>query len=157
MNNDYQSDGVRAERTNFRDQQISNRHRKYGFDSPAVDLDFILVEYDQRKACALIEHKCFTAARKAVHPNNPAFQPMTGLADNSKIPSLLAIYWPEFWGYWVYPLNDVAMKYITGWTDFTEREYVELLYKIRNRIVPKKVYIGLNHRKPPRKSVREVQ
>ena len=53
----YDRDGVRRERSGWRDEWISKRHRLWGFDCPAVDIDFLMLEYDRSVPCALIEYK----------------------------------------------------------------------------------------------------
>ncbi len=35
---------VRQERTGWRDEKISQRHREWGYNCPAVDLDFEVVD-----------------------------------------------------------------------------------------------------------------
>ena len=53
---------TRQERTGWRDEGISRRHRTWGVALTAVDLDFMLVEYTDGKATALIEYKSEHAA-----------------------------------------------------------------------------------------------
>ena len=48
---------VRAERTGWRDEELSQEHRKWGFDCPTVDIDFLMLEYDTGRASALVEYK----------------------------------------------------------------------------------------------------
>lgn len=38
------------ERTGWRDENLSRRHREWGFHCPAVDLGFLLIEYDTGEA-----------------------------------------------------------------------------------------------------------
>ena len=45
------------ERHNKRDEILSAKHRRWGYDVPAVDIDFLLVEYDRAKVQALIEYR----------------------------------------------------------------------------------------------------
>jgi hypothetical protein len=47
---------VAKERSGWRDLELSQRHRAWGFDVPAVDIDYFLA-YDNGKAVALIEYK----------------------------------------------------------------------------------------------------
>lgn len=37
------------ERTGWRDERLSRRHREWGFDCPMVDCDFIAVEFDHKE------------------------------------------------------------------------------------------------------------
>ena len=50
---EYPSDSVKPETHGFRDESISRRHRMYGFNCPAADLDFLLVEFKDRKSTRL--------------------------------------------------------------------------------------------------------
>ena len=45
------------ERHNRRDDILSAKHRRWGYDVPATDVDFILCEYDRKTPKALIEHR----------------------------------------------------------------------------------------------------
>ena len=49
------------ERTGWRDERISQRHRLWGVECQAIDLDFLLVEYrseyDDIRPVAIIEYK----------------------------------------------------------------------------------------------------
>lgn len=38
---------VAEERNGWRDERISKRHRQWGRDCPAVDIDFLMLEYDR--------------------------------------------------------------------------------------------------------------
>ena len=67
----YSVDGVRQERTNWRDQELSARHRTWGFNCPAVDLDFLMVEYNIGKPVGLIEYKHF---KRGVSRDSPITQ-----------------------------------------------------------------------------------
>jgi hypothetical protein len=49
--------GVRTESTGWRDSWISDKHRSWGYDLPASDIDFMLLEYDNMKPITLVEHK----------------------------------------------------------------------------------------------------
>ena len=54
---------VRAERTHWRDEALSERHRLWGYDCPAVDVDFLL--RDLVKASALIAEEAGEEIRAA--------------------------------------------------------------------------------------------
>lgn len=45
------------ESTGWRDQRISRRHRMYGLNVPAVDVDFALVEYDMAEPKLIVDYK----------------------------------------------------------------------------------------------------
>ena len=45
------------ERHGKRDEILSAKHRRWGYNVPATDIDFILCEYDRQIPVALIEHR----------------------------------------------------------------------------------------------------
>lgn len=46
---------MKEEKWGMRDQDLSERHRLYGYNLPCVDLDFPLLEFHHEKPVALIE------------------------------------------------------------------------------------------------------
>ena len=56
---------VRQERTGWRDEALSKRHRDWGWDCPAIDIDFLMIEYDKGKSVALVEYGGKTNATNA--------------------------------------------------------------------------------------------
>ena len=127
------------ERTGWRDQEISGRHRTWGFNCPAVDLDFLVVEYNLGLPVGLVEYKHFHA--RMPHKDHPTYRALRDLADSyadGPLPFMLAFYWPDVWAFRVYPLNDVSHAFYSQVPDFdgesvllTERRYVKSLYLMR--------------------------
>lgn len=125
---------VRPENLEFRDGDLSIRHRLWGFDCPAVDLDLLMVEYNNGKAAALVEYKF--AASPTPNPNlgHPTMRAVAGLANDSGIPFIVAFYTRDPWTFRVFRGNAHACRiYKTDGRLLTEREFVESLYFIRNR------------------------
>lgn len=131
----WSCDGVRQERTGWRDAEISARHRKYGFDCPAVDLDFLLCEYSFSKPVALIEYKHYQAQPPDL--THPTYQTLAKLASGYQrpLPFLVAFYWPGIWSYRVLPVTPEALKYFVVNQQCTEREFVTALYKMRDFVL----------------------
>ncbi len=99
------------ERTGWRDKEISLRHRAWGFNCPAVDLDFLMVEYNLGKAVAMVEYKHFKACMPNL--NHASYRAIMDVANNHNpdpLPFLLAFYWPEQWAFRAYPVNDQAIE-----------------------------------------------
>jgi hypothetical protein len=134
------------ERHNRRDEILSAKHRRWGYNVPAVDVDFLLVEYDQAKAKALIEYR---------HANghvirDASIQAITDLADRAALPFFIVRYyyatddgtlWKEAsidtpaW-FQITTCNEHAEKlWFTQDVDtwMTEQEYAVWLHKIRGR------------------------
>jgi hypothetical protein len=121
--------GVRQERTGWRDQEISERHRRWGASCPAVDLDFLLTEIHVGEPAALVEYKHFRA--QPINAGAAVLQALRRLADRAEIPFLVAWYWPESWAFRVCPINHWAREHFEDPEDFTERAYVQRLYRLR--------------------------
>jgi hypothetical protein len=134
---------VRNERTGWRDEAISERHRLYGYDAPFVDLDFVGIEYDKARVMALVEYKAKGARIPSLE--HPSYRAMRELADNSKVPFLVVFYDPQTWMYFVMPANQFAQRHFKTPVMLTERSYVEFLYRLRNRQAPAGLLEKLNH------------
>jgi hypothetical protein len=133
---------VRQERTGWRDLSLSQRHRRWGWDCPAVDLDFLFLEYDKGKAVALVEYKHEAAQPQfAVHPT---YQAMIDLGDRADVPVFGVRYAGDFSWWRVVPLNALAKIYVIERTEMTEAQWVQLLYQIRGYDVPQSVLDGLD-------------
>jgi hypothetical protein len=125
---------VREERTGWRDQRISARHRAWGYDCPALDIDFLLLEYDAGKAVALVEYKHEDAP--AVRRSHPSIQAIIDLADRAGLPAFVVRYADNFAWWYVIPLNDHARTVFAAEGFLNEAGWVELLYRCRGRALP---------------------
>lgn len=138
---------VRQERTGWRDLDLSKRHRMWGFNCPAVDLDFLMVEYNLGKPVGLIEYKHF----KAQPPNlkHPTYRALVTLATMANLPFMIAFYWPGIWAFRVIPVNEKAKESFKLNEELTEQEFVRRLYAMRYRVVNEEVLKRLKTEKPP--------
>jgi|SRR3990172_2080110 len=123
------SSEVREERTNWRDERISKRHRRWGWDCPAIDLDFILLEYDQGRAVALVEYKHELADIQ--YPAHPSYRALIDLGNRADIPVIAVRYADDFSWWKITPLNKRAKDFVPEQKQMDEKQYVALLYKIR--------------------------
>ncbi len=122
---------VRPERTGWRDAAMSKRHRAWGFDCPAVDIDFLLIEYDNSEPVALVEYKHERAQPvTATHPSIKAIAKLGALAS---LPAFLVRYAEDFSWWRVTPINATAMEFVTTQTDMSERQWIDMLYAMRGR------------------------
>jgi hypothetical protein len=122
-------DGVRQERSGWRDREISARHRQWGASCPAVDLDFLLAEIHVGEPTALVEYKHFRA--RPINAGAAVITALRRLADRAGIPFLIAKYWPQSWAFRVFPMNDLARDHFQDPEDLTERAFVQRLYRLR--------------------------
>jgi hypothetical protein len=151
MSFDYSK--TRDERTNWRDKELSNRHRKWGFNCPAIDIDFLMIEYNNGLPVAIIDYKRYSGSVENV--SQASFRAITALANNSNIPFFVVYYWEKIWAFKILPINDIGKKIIknnSDKTDYTEKEFVTLLYNIRNINLTKQerdILNSLNNEYPP--------
>jgi hypothetical protein len=135
---------VRPERTAWRDQGLSLRHRTWGYDVPAVDIDFLMCEYDSNTPKACVEYKAMYG--QIIQSDTSALKAITSLCDASRIPFFLVAYDPkEFWVS-IKAMNAFARKYVPFPRYMSEARYVTLLYELRGRDVPSTVLSRCNHR-----------
>ena len=121
------------ERTGWRDQSISERHRAWGFNCPAADLDFLMVEFNVGLPVALVEYKHHSA--RPVDLRHPTYRALRALADLARLPFFLAIYWPETWSFRVVPVNLRAREVYRDGMDLCEQRFVKSLYYLRKRTI----------------------
>ena len=128
----------RVERTGWRDAELSKRHGAWGFNCPAVDLDFVMMEYNHGKPCALVEYKHINA--RQVDPSHATYRALVALANgytDGPLPCFIARYNPTDWSFVVMPLNDAAKahyNHCVGQT-LTEQRVVKSLHLLRKAVL----------------------
>lgn len=134
----WSSEGVRQERTGWRCEKISERHRHWGYNCPAVDLDFVVAEYNHGKPVALVEYK----ERHALKPKleHPTYMALKTLADGfceGALPFMLVFYDSVDWWFRVTPINSAALNHYRHCIDMplTEQRFVTSLYLLRKQVL----------------------
>ena len=129
---------ARKERQGWRDQEISERHRAWGWNCPALDVDFLMLEYDNGKASAIVEYKNEHAMpQRSAHPS---YRALTDLGNRSGLPVFAVRYASDFTWWRVYALNAEAGKYLNANpTLMSEADWVSLLYETRGMGLPEDV------------------
>lgn len=139
---------VRAERTNWRDEKLSRRHREWGWDCPAVDIDLLMVEYDRGRAAAIVEYKNEHAKKQTMKKMSANYKALIDLGNRADVPVFTCRYSDDLTQYRVTPLNKAALFFARNQGFFTETQkqaimseetWVTFLYAIRGRAVPQKV------------------
>jgi hypothetical protein len=130
----FETRAVRQERTGWRDARISERHRQWGILLPAIDLDFVLIEYDRGRASALVEYKHERAQPQ--YPSHPSYRALSDLGSKEGIPVFGVRYADDFSWFRVSPLNRRAKAFVRCQAVMTEREWVSLLYRTKGRRMP---------------------
>lgn len=148
------------ERTRFA-MVLSDRHHAWGQDCPAVDLDFMMCEYNHGISVALIEYKHHLA--DIGNSNDANYRAMSELylKDGRQVPLFVARYWPDDgWAFRTKAWNESAQKWAVDcgigwdgdWRDQTEQQFVRMLYRLRKDALSlgdEKTIARLNTVKPP--------
>lgn len=131
------------ERSGWRDEWISRRHRDlYGRDCPALDLDFMLIEYDTAEPRALVEYKDEHAMFRIDHPSIVS---LSKLGTRAEIPAFVCVYSKIHGKDWkITPLNLEATAFVKETTSMPEARWVEILYLCRGGHAPADVIEALN-------------
>lgn len=129
---------VKQERTGWRDGHLSERHRKWGLGVPAVDIDFLLIEYDKGRPSALIEYKSEFAP--AQFPSHPSYLALSQVGERAALPVFAVRYAQDFSWWKVTSLNLVAKKMFPQRLDLDERAFVTWLYHIRGLRPPLEIF-----------------
>lgn len=147
----WSPESVRQERTGWRDQEISQRHRTWGFNCPAVDLDFLMVEYNLGKPVGVIEYKHSRARMPDMQ--HPTYRALRELADSANLPFMVVFYFTPEWAFQVYPANDTARSAFTDGQLMTERQFVTSLYRLRRLTLAEHLKNKLNDELPEQRAV----
>lgn len=123
-----------VERTGWRDEALSRRHRRWGKACTMTDIDFLACEYCTSEPFGIVEYKNEHAANG--QENKPAYRALAKLATRGRIGFYECRYATDFSCFLVTPLNDFARKRLPVATMMTERGWVAFLYALRNRPIP---------------------
>jgi hypothetical protein len=120
------------------DRALSDRHRKWGTECPAVDMDFVLCEFNHGHAVAIIDYKHHAASLG--NTNDLSYEALKYLSDTRTrrwLPFVVARYWPDLWAFQVTALNPPAVKWLSsaGPVDYTEQQFVRKLYALRKEVL----------------------
>ena len=129
---------VKKERTGWRDLKLSHRHRLWGWDCPAIDLDFLFLEYDKGKPVAIVEYKHENAPPQDA--KHPTYQAIINLGNDAGRPVFCTRYSDDFKTWKVIPLNPKAKEFLPNRTVMSEKEWITFLYKIRGYDVPASLF-----------------
>lgn len=119
------------ERYGFRDQAISAFHRTMGDDCPAVDLDFVLVEYTSGTPAALVEYK--HESSKPLKHEHASMRALCVLADRANIPFFITTYSDDLETFRVRGLNALAQRLCPNEKTVTAARYMKFMLDLRER------------------------
>ena len=126
------------ERTGWRDEEYSRRHRLYGKQLSMVDVDHFWFEFDNTNPVAGVE--CKEANAKEVTLQTYSIRCLINICDRLEIPAIFLRYHKESEAEFIYdavvPLNTFAKNHFSRTSNMSEVEFVKLLYKIRGVPAP---------------------
>ncbi len=132
------------ERTGWRDERISLRHRLFwGCNCPAVDIDFLVAEYNVGEPVALVEYK-HEATKKPLELEHPTYRALRSLCERAGLPFMVVYYRVDPWRFLVLPVNDRAQALYRGPRSLSEQRFVKSLYILRERVVEEHVLARLD-------------
>lgn len=124
---------VNAETRMAHDRELSERHYAWGQNCPAVDLDFLMCEFNRGIPVVLVDYKWQGATLG--NTNGFTFKALSSLYNEhgEQLPFFIARYWPGTWAFKVLPVNEPAQGWLmtSEWVPMTERQWVTGLYKMR--------------------------
>ena len=128
-----------------RDAVLSAKHRTWGYNVPAADIDFLMIEYDQSVAKALIEYRHINGVVRV----DASVKAIIDLADRAGLPFFIVQYYYDtdngkLWKeatidtpahFRVTTMNKLAEQAYFSWGDdwLSEQQYREWLHEIRGR------------------------
>lgn len=124
---------MKDERTGWRDSKLSERHRTWGVNCPAVDIDLLMLEYNKGKASAIVEYKNEHAQEQ--RQDHPSYRALKDLADRANLPAFAVRYADDFSWWRVVALNARACDFMpANPAVMDETEWRETLWRTRNEI-----------------------
>jgi hypothetical protein len=154
MSPTWSAEGIRQESTGWRDAWISQRHRAWGWDCAATDIDGIgtqdvlkadtFLEYFHYQPVALFEYKTYGSLEQlGLDKVKRDHEPVKRLATMAGLPSFIVGYDADAVEFQVHPTNEHAENFTVGDWRFgniartmTEVQYVGLLYRLRGITMP---------------------
>jgi len=123
---------TRQERSGWRDEWISRKHREWGSSLGLVDIDWLVIEYSEKTPKAIIDYK--NSAIKEINLNESIYVVQRKLGDMAGLPAFIVWYSKDPIWFKILPLNSFAKNYIgRPCFEMTEEEYVAFLFEIRGR------------------------
>lgn len=145
---EYYEKPVKQEQTDWRDEDMSKRHREWGWNCPVLDIDFLVCEYNLGKPVAIVEYKRHRV--KIVNQEDINYRVLRDLADARyrPLPLFVCFYWPDIWAFKVVPMNETARSILVEETIMSEYDYVSFLYRLRRIALKNELSEKLNRDLP---------
>ncbi len=150
------------ERSTYRDDALSARHRRWGRDCPAVDVDALahddgvftytlaLAEYDRGTTRMLVDykHRFLEDWHTVTVEVDNGQRALARLAEQAGVPFCVVVYQAADTGPWsfvVRPFDERSKQLLGTWPvgPVDEPEFVAWLYAVRGRTAPADVLAGI--------------
>ena len=120
------------ERTGWRDERISARHRLWGEDLYFTDIDFCGIEYYSKKGILLVDYKDWHK-KDGLYIHGAGHKALGWLADGRNIPACIVIYQLDVQphSFEIIPLNDSALRYFGPRQIVSEEQWIKYQYHLR--------------------------
>jgi hypothetical protein len=129
---------------------LNKRHKEWGWDCPAVDIDKLFIEYDNRLPIALMDYK-YRESLKVPEPDRSSANNLvmsrlyTRRTDGFKeLPFYVTIYTKHPWTFRPIWINTQAKQLAPRNQLLTEAGFVEWLHWLRDRVVDSSVHSNLD-------------
>ncbi len=132
---------VRKERTNWRDSKLKKLHNKHGYEFPCDNVEFLMLEYDMSMPVALVDYK-----QKQNGAN--LSKSIIAFCNNfmPELPYFIASYEiidDTLTNIDIIPGNQQAINQIGHQQNLSEKEFVKIQYKLREKIVQGRTEQGI--------------
>ena len=129
------------ERSGWRDEKLSKRHRDWGKDCPMADIDFLVIEYDCAVPKALVEykHEQQSVENFLKYLKGSNCKAIGHLGDMAQLPAFVVRYKDDLSAYHARPINAVAREWLPKPKTMAESEWVSFLYRLRGREIPQEI------------------
>ena len=121
------------ERSGWRDEAISRRHRLWGVELQATDIDWLVSEYRSEsgdiRPAAIVEYKKGFA--NSPNLNSPQYIVIGKLATRADLPFFVCHYTADCSQFSVTPANGWAKKILSCTKNFSEEDYIRLGFFLR--------------------------
>jgi len=133
---------VRKERTDWRDSKLDKIHNLFGYECPCENVEFLMIEYDQGTPVALVDYRL--KGRVNSEPSKSVIELCKNR--NFEIPFIVVNYEilnKQMTNIDILCCNSSAINVIGNKTGITEKDYVKIMYSIREKIVPGRTQQGV--------------
>lgn len=137
--------GFAYSRADINDLDLNDRHRKWGWNCPAVDIDKLFIEYNHCLPVAVMDYKLRESLYVPEPNRSSANNRATSNLCRENVPFFVTIYTKYPWNFRPIWINARARELAPQKQFLTEVEFVEYLYHLRGCVVPSSIASELDN------------